>query len=70
AVRALAGRDAWLFWLSSPPVALYCLLIDMLRKYVTPVFYHRPVDLMLLQPRRCPETQAQWQPLAGHPSRR
>lgn len=54
AVRALPRREAWALWLSSPLVAAYCLVIDLLRKYVTPLFYHQPVDLMLLEPRHCP----------------
>jgi hypothetical protein len=71
AVRALAGREAWMLWLFSPLVALFCLAVDLLRKYVTPLFYHRPIDLMLLQPRPVPVTaRAKWRDGAEPTARR
>ena len=56
AIRAVAGREAWLLWLTFPLVALYCVLIDVLRKYLTPLFYKHPIDLVMLVPRQVPAT--------------
>lgn len=69
-VRAISGREAWMLWLFSPLVALFCLVVDLLRKYVTPLFYHRPIDLMLLQPRPMPAVEPQWQDAVSHVARR
>lgn len=49
-----------MLWLFSPLVAFYCLLIDLLRQYVSPLFYHHPINLMLLEPRHCSVPQTEW----------